>query len=88
MLIERISEPLSTPLGEGDTALLNERTGEYLTFNATASAVWEQTGSPIQFDVLVAALAKEYSVDQAVLESDVKRTLAMLEDKQLIKITR
>lgn len=87
MLITRRQEPLSTPMGGGHTALLCEETGEYLTFDETATAIWEKTRKPIEFDALVTALASEYAVDIAILEQDVRQTLDTLSDKKLIELS-
>lgn len=86
MLIKRFQEPLSTPLGGGKTALLNEATGEYLTFDETATAIWEKIEAPITFDDLVSQLLDEYEVDRKLLEDDVNQALETLSQKKLIEL--
>lgn len=86
MLIKRRQEPLSTPMGGGHTALLCEETGEYLTFDETATAIWEKTRNPIEFDALVTELAGEYGVDIVRLRKDVRGALDTLSDKKLIEM--
>lgn len=86
MLIKRFQEPLSTPLGAGKTALLNEATGEYLTFDETATAIWDKTEAPITFDNLVLQLLEEYEVDRNLLEGEVRQALETLSQKKLIEL--
>jgi len=87
MLVTRNSEVLASPLPDGNTALLHIKTGKYLTFDETASAIWSRTEQPVSFTDLIASLLKEYDVEQSVLEEDVKATLQTLADKQVLSLT-
>ena len=86
MLVKRNSSILASALPDGNTALLNVDTGRYLTFDETATAIWNRTERPIQFDDLIASLLEEYEVEPAVLEKDVRAALDTLCDKQVIAL--
>lgn len=86
MLIKRCHEPLSAPLGEGTIALLHEETGEYLTFDETATSIWEKIERPIAFDDLISQLLEEYQVDRNLLEIEVHDALRKLAQKKLVEL--
>lgn len=87
MLVKRNATILASTLPDGNTALLNVDTGRYLTFDASATAIWQRTENPITFDDLIASLMEEFDVDKAVLEADVRAALETLAEKQVIEIT-
>ncbi len=87
MLVKRNSSILASALPDGNTALLNVDTGRYLTFDATATAIWNRTQEPISFADLIASLLEEYEVDRTVLEKDVRTALETLAQKKVIALT-
>ena len=47
VLVKRNPRVLSSALPDGHTALLVIETGRYVTFDATATAIWNLTEQPI-----------------------------------------
>lgn len=86
MLVKRNPRVLASALPDGNTALLIVETGRYLTFDATATAVWERTQDPVTFADLVDSLLEEYAVERDVLERDLRATLATLAEKQVLTL--
>lgn len=86
MLVKRNPRVLSSTLPDGNAALLVVETGRYVTFDATATAIWERTKQPITFADLIASLLEEYEVARDVLEDDVRAALDTLADKQVISL--
>lgn len=86
MLVKRNPRVLASALPDGNTALLVVETGRYLTFDATATAVWERTQSPIALADLVDSLLEEYDAERDVLERDVRAALATLADQQVLTL--
>jgi hypothetical protein len=87
VLVTRNATILASTLPDGNTALLNTDTGRYLTFDASATAIWQRTENPITFDDLIASLMEEFEVERAVLEADVRAALETLAEKKVIQIT-
>ena len=84
MLVKRNPRVLSSTLPDGNAALLVVETGRYVTFDETATAIWERTKEPIAFGDLVASLLEEYEVARDVLELDVRTTLETLAEKRVL----
>ena len=86
MLVTRNPRLLASALPDGNTALLVIETGRYVTFDETASAIWQRTQEPIAFADLIASLLSEYDVAQDVLERDVTKALHKLADMQVVTL--
>ncbi|MDJ0978926.1 MAG: PqqD family protein [Erythrobacter sp.] len=87
MLVKRNPRVLASALPDGNTALLVVETGRYVTFDETATAIWQRIEQPISFNDLIASLMAEYDVSNDVLQSDVRNALHALEDKQVLTLT-
>jgi len=86
VLVTRNPRLLASALPDGNTALLVIATGRYVTFDETASAIWQRTQEPIAFADLIASLLSEYDVAQDVLERDVTKALDKLADMQVVTL--
>lgn len=86
MLVKRNPRILSSVLPDGNAALLVVETGRYVTFDQTATAIWERTQEPIAFADLIASLLEEYDVAREVLEDDVREALEALAEKQVLSL--
>jgi len=86
VLVKRNPRVLASALPDGNTALLVVETGRYVTFDPTATAIWERTEEPITLRDLVASLLSEYEADEAVLERDVRNALETLADKKVVTL--
>ncbi|MEM6828722.1 MAG: PqqD family protein [Pseudomonadota bacterium] len=87
VLVKRNPRVLSSALPDGHTALLVIETGRYVTFDATATAIWNLTEQPITKDGIVSSLLAEFDVTPERLEEDVAHALAALEDKRIVTLT-
>lgn len=86
MLVKRNPRLLASALPDGNTALLVIETGRYVTFDQTATAIWERTENPIAFVDLIGSLLEQYDVDQDVLERDVTDALHSLAEMQVLTL--
>ncbi len=86
MLVKRNPRLLASALPDGNTALLVVETGRYVTFDGTATAIWERIEDPIAFADLIDSLLAEYDVTQAVLEKDVTDALHKLAEMQVVTL--
>ncbi|MEM9310569.1 MAG: PqqD family protein [Pseudomonadota bacterium] len=86
MLVKRNPRLLASALPDGNTALLVVETGRYVTFDGTATAIWERIENPIAFADLIDSLLAEYDVTQAVLEKDVTDALHKLAEMQVVTL--
>ena len=86
MLVKRNPRILASPLPDGSTVLLNLETGRYLTFNETATAIWERAAQPISVAEIVSSLLEEYEADRVTLEIDVRDALKTLSERQVVTL--
>ncbi|MEM1194981.1 MAG: PqqD family peptide modification chaperone [Pseudomonadota bacterium] len=86
MLVKRNPRLLASALPDGNTALLVIETGRYVTFDKTATAIWDRTESPIDFADLIGSLLEDYDVARDVLERDVTDALHSLAEMQVLTL--
>jgi hypothetical protein len=70
---------------EGETLLLDLRTSTYLAVNPSATVLWRQLEVGTTRDELVAALAREYELDDELAGADVDDFLADCRARDLIE---
>lgn len=94
-LIAADPEVVGCPLGEG-SALLNLRTNIYYSLNTVGAFVWDALSAPgsapdsepLSFGRLVERVRTAYDAPAAVVEADLARLVAQLEDAGLVQCTR
>lgn len=69
---------------EGETVAVDTRSTNYLTFNRTATLLWDLLVEGATRDQLVDHLLAEFTVDRAVAEADVDAFLASLAREDLL----
>ncbi|HEY9723742.1 MAG TPA: PqqD family protein [Oscillatoriaceae cyanobacterium] len=85
-------EPLPKPhprvaarVVDGETLILTPADSVLHTLNPVATRIWELLSEHRTLDALVAALTREYDVDRAVAEQDVRNLLTELAEKQIVE---
>jgi hypothetical protein len=71
----------------GEAAMLNLKTGVYYGLNSVGARIWNLIQEPRTFADIHDNLTREYDVDPAVLDSDLRNHLAELAEQQLIVIS-
>ena len=74
----RAADVVGTEVGD-ETVLLNTASWTYLSFDAIGARIWALLETPRSTDALVAALLREFSVDEATCRHD---AVVFLEDMQ------
>jgi len=69
---------------EGETVILNRKTGMLHRLNPTASFIWECCDGTLGVDDIIARLASAYDVDLMTGQKDVSETLLKLESLNLL----
>jgi hypothetical protein len=67
-----------------ETVLLNTASWTYLSFDAIGAHIWALLETPQSTDTLVAALLREFSVDEATCRGDTVRFLQDMLEKGFI----
>jgi hypothetical protein len=70
---------------EGETVVLNPKTGEVHQLNAVASCIWRSMEQATDIDRLVEQLVDEFDVDQQTAARDVQRFLDDMLARNLVK---
>lgn len=65
--------------------ILDLRTSEYLTLNATASVLWERLESGASVEDLTSGLVEAFEVDSSVAEPDVWAFLEVCEARKFLE---
>lgn len=81
------SDVLHQQLGE-ETVLLHLGTENYYGLDEVGSRVWQLLREHRTVDPIVAALLREYEVDEPTLRNDLERLLDELADLGLIHVER
>lgn len=81
------SDVLHQQLGE-ETVLLHLGTENYYGLDEVGSRVWQLLREHRTVDPIVAALLREYEVDETTLRNDLERLLDELADLGLIHVER
>ena len=71
---------------DDEVVLLNTAVGEYISFNQTASRIWEIILKPTKIADLVEILALEYSVDISVCTKETMECIEQMITKKLITL--
>jgi Coenzyme PQQ synthesis protein D (PqqD) len=69
---------------EDQFVMVNIDGGEYVSLNATATAIWNALEQPIREDAIVAQLQGRFEVDSEACAAAVTRVLGELADMQLV----
>jgi hypothetical protein len=83
MRYKAIAEALVATLSDG-AVLLNLQTKRYFSLNETGTRIWEMVQQTVDEDTIVAALLREYEVEEPMARAEVRRILDELIDAQLI----
>jgi PqqD family protein of HPr-rel-A system len=75
---------VTAPLDD-ELALLDVRSGTYLGFNATATAIWQRLERPASVDEICAGLMNDFEVDPTECRAGVERALQELLRRGLIE---
>jgi hypothetical protein len=78
-------DQVSCDLG-GEAAMLHMKSGVYYGLNSVGARIWSLIQEPRTFADLHEVLARQYDVDPARLEADLRTHLAELAEQQLIEI--
>ena len=84
-LICRSEHVLSSDVA-GETVLLDTKNDAYLTFNSSASLIWNALEQPADEETLVAFLLNHLDVAEQTARSDVARLIDELSDLGLVAI--
>ena len=71
----------------GETAIVNLKSGVYYGLDPMGTHVWKLLHEPVTFGGLCESLMREYDVDGARLETDMRAFLRDLADHGLVDIT-
>jgi hypothetical protein len=83
MRYRAIAEALVATLSDG-AVLLNLQTKRYFSLNETGTRIWEMVQQTADEDAIIAALLREYEVEEPMARSEVRRILDELIEAQLI----
>jgi hypothetical protein len=78
-----IAEALVATLSDG-AVLLNLQTKRYYSLNETGTRIWEMVQQTADEEEIVAALLREYEVEEQMARAEVRRILDELIEAQLI----
>jgi hypothetical protein len=83
MRYKAIAEALVATLSDG-AVLLNLQTKRYYSLNETGTRIWEMVQQTADEEAIVAALLREYEVEEQMARAEVRRILDELIEAQLI----
>jgi hypothetical protein len=83
MRYKAIAEALVATLSDG-AVLLNLQTKRYFSLNETGTRIWEMVQQTADEEAIVAALLREYEVEEQMARAEVRRILDELIEAQLI----
>jgi hypothetical protein len=83
MRYKAIAEALVATLSDG-AVLLNLQTKRYYSLNETGTRIWEMVQQTADEESIVAALLREYEVEEQMARAEVRRILDELIEAQLI----
>jgi len=83
MRYKAIAEALVATLSDG-AVLLNLQTKRYYSLNETGTRIWEMVQQTADEEAIVAALLREYEVEEQMARAEVRRILDELVEAQLI----
>ena len=83
MRYKAIAEALVATLSDG-AVLLNLQTKRYFSLNETGTRIWEMVQQTADEEAIVAAMLREYEVEEPMARAEVRRILDELIEAQLI----
>jgi hypothetical protein len=78
-----IAEALVATLSDG-AVLLNLQTKRYFSLNETGTRIWEMVQQTADEEAIVAAMLREYEVEEPMARAEIRRILDELIEAQLI----
>jgi hypothetical protein len=70
----------------GEAAIVNLTNGIYYGLDVVGARVWNLMREPVTFGELLDCLLRDYAIDRATLESDVRHFLNQLAEHGLVEI--
>ncbi|KJE35843.1 hypothetical protein UF64_06945 [Thalassospira sp. HJ] len=86
-LIKRTDSWIAARSGE-ETLMMQVQTGQYMSLNDTATAVWEALEKPAMFQDVVAAVVSEFEVSEEQAERDVETLLDGLIKNDVLSVEK
>lgn len=80
-----VSDQVSADL-QGESVILNLKTGRYYGLDPVGARVWELLQKPITFQHLKGTLLDEFEVDEHTCEQDLLELLQQLVDVELVEV--
>ncbi len=84
--LARSSDQASCDLA-GETAIVNLKSGVYYGLDSMGTHIWKLLHEPVTFAALCESLQRDYDVDGARLETDMRAFLSELVAHGLVEIT-
>lgn len=85
-LVMRASKPLESVVADG-LMLCNLETGDILSLNVTARAIWEAIAEPVTIATICETLRRRFIVDEVWCLRDVTTALSEFERRRFVRIT-
>lgn len=83
--LARADQTVTTQLAEDKCVVLDTRNGEYYTFNASASVLWQLLERPQSLQTMAEALVGKYAIAAEDARRDAEAFLAELKSANLLK---
>ena len=80
----KLSERFTEAAIDDEIVIMRVDTGEFFSLTGTAATTWRLIDGNRNRDALLAALADEYSTDEAAIAADVDEFLAQLKETGLL----
>ena len=80
----KLSERFTEAAIDDEIVVMRVDTGEFFSLTGTAATTWRLIDGNRNRDALLAALADEYSTDEAAIAADVDEFLAQLKETGLL----
>jgi hypothetical protein len=85
-MVTRASKPLESRIADG-LMLCDLETGDILSLNATARALWEAIAEPVTISAICETVQRRFVVDEAQCLRDVTAALSEFERRGFVRIT-
>ncbi len=83
--VSRSKEQVSANL-EGDSIILNVRTGKYYSLNSVGSRFWELIETPVTIESIHNTFLDEYNADSELIQKDVYLLIHKLVNAGLVEV--
>ena len=87
-LFPKQNEDVHSTVLDGDSVLLNLRTGRYYTLNAVGSVVWEQCTGACSLASILASISERFDVTSQQAQSDIVDLVVQLRQEGLLHTER